>query len=379
MNKGSKQFNSNLPGLYIHVPFCLSKCPYCDFYSTTSLSLISNWLEGVMKELWLYKDHFSFFDTLYMGGGTPSLLKPEQLSKLMDFLVRNFEFSSDKEITIEANPDDITPEKLKCYRDIGINRISLGAQSFDDGILQYLKRRHTARQTEKALEWIRAAGFGNVGIDLMYGFEGHTPEAWVRSMKKALDFSPEHLSCYQMTYSEGTPFGNMMAQGRITQMGEEEERAFFLLTSRFLEKHGYIHYEISNFARDEKHVSLHNRKYWRHVPYLGIGPGAHSLHEGRRWWNIKSVEEYCQMLINGHPPVEEKETLSKEQHRLEMIYLGLRTVDGFDLGLVDKQQQSMKVIGELTKSGLVKVHAGRVIPTRKGFLVAESLPLLFSN
>ena len=169
----------------------------------------------------------------------------------------------------------------------------------------------------------------------------------------------------------------MLAQGRITQMGEEEERALFLLTSRFLEEHGYMHYEISNFARDETHIALHNRKYWRHVPYLGIGPGAHSFHEGRRWWNIESVEDYCRMLLNGHQPIEESETLSKEQHHLEMLYLGLRTVDGFDLELLDRQNQSKKVVGELTESGLVKVHEGRVIPTRTGFLVAESLPLLF--
>ena len=379
MNKGSKISNGNTPGLYIHVPFCVSKCPYCDFYSITSLSLIPNWLEGVLKELHMYKDRFSVFDTLYMGGGTPSLLNPGQLSTLMDSLLRNFEFSPDTEITIEANPDDITPEKLKCYGDIGINRISLGAQSFDDRALGYLKRRHTARQTEKALKWIRAAGFSNIGVDLMYGFEGQTEAAWIGTMKKALDFGPEHLSCYQMTYSEGTPFGNMLTQGRITQMGEEEERAFFLLTSRFLEEHGYIHYEISNFAKDKKHVSIHNSKYWRHVPYLGIGPGAHSFLEGRRWCNIKSVEEYCRILSNGNLPVEESETLSKEQHRLEMLCLGLRTVDGVDLGLVDKQHQSKKIIGELVESGLVKVQAGRVIPTRTGFLVADSLPLLFSN
>jgi len=378
-NKGSKHFNGNIPGLYIHVPFCLSKCPYCDFCSITSLSLIPYWLEGVLEELHIYKDRFSTFDTLYMGGGTPSLLKPKQLSAIIDFAARNFEFSTEIEITIEANPDDVTPERLKCYRDAGINRISLGAQSFDDRELEYLKRRHTARQTEKALECIRAAGFGNVGIDLMYGFEGQTEEAWIGTMKKALDFRPEHLSCYQMTYSPGTPFGNMLAQGRITRMGEEEERAFFLLASRFLEEHGYIHYEVSNFAGGEEYVSRHNRKYWRHVPYLGIGPGAHSFHEGRRWWNIESVEEYCRILSNGYPPVEESETLSKEQEDLEMLYLGFRTMDGVDPGLVDKRHQSKKIIGELTASGLVKVDAGRIIPTPEGFLVADGLPLLFSN
>jgi oxygen-independent coproporphyrinogen-3 oxidase len=227
------------------------------------------------------------------------------------------------------------------------------------------------------LEWIRAVGFFNVGIDLMYGFEGHAEKEWVETMEHALDFRPEHLSCYQMTYSEGTPFGNMLAQGRITPMEEEEERAFFLRTSRFLEERGYIHYEISNFARDEKHISRHNSKYWQHIPYLGIGPGAHSFHECRRWWNIESLEEYCKILSNGHKPVEESETLSQEQQRLESLYLGLRTMDGFDLSLLDKEDHSTKVIGELAESGLVKLHEGRVIPTRRGFLVAEGLPLLF--
>ena len=379
MNKKSGPFNGNTPGLYIHVPFCLSKCPYCDFYSITSLSLISNWLEGVREELHIYKNHFSTFDTLYMGGGTPSLLNGKELSTLMDFLFRHFRFSPETEITIEANPDDITPAKLRCYRDIGINRISLGVQSFDDRALQYLNRRHTVRQTEKALEWIRAAGFTNLGMDLMYGFEGQTEAAWVRTMKQALDFRPEHLSCYQMTYSAGTPLGKMLTEGRIAQMGEEEERAFFLLTSRFLEEKGYIHYEISNFARDKKLVSLHNRKYWRHVPYLGIGPAAHSFLEGRRWWNVRSVEDYCRILSNGYPPVEESETLSKEQHRLEMLYLGFRSGDGVDLDLVRNRPRSEKILRKIQESGLVEVHGGRVIPTREGFIVADSLPLLFSE
>ena len=198
-------------------------------------------------------------------------------------------------------------------------------------------------------------------------------------MKHALDFMPEHLSCYQMTYSPGTPFGNMLEQARITKIEEEEERAFFLRTSRFLEKHGYIHYEISNFAENEKYVSRHNRKYWQHVPYLGIGPGAHSFHEGRRWWNIESVEKYCLMLSKGYKPIEESETLTQGQKLLERLYLGLRTTEGFDLSLVDRCDQSEKVISKLAESGLVRIHETRVIPTRQGFLVAESLPLLFSN
>jgi len=312
MSRDPDLFYDQTPGLYVHVPFCLTKCPYCDFYSVTSLAIIPDWLDALRKEVLIYKSRFTAFDSLYLGGGSPSLLSPRELSSLMGLLFHHFDFAADTEITIEANPDDITPEKLKCYRDMGINRISLGAQSFDDNALRYLKRRHTIRQTEKALEWIRAAGFSNMGMDLMYGFEGQSRAGWEETLRHALGFSPEHLSCYQMTIAGGTPFGKMLAEGRITPVGEEVERDFFLLTSEFLEENGYIHYEISNFAVDEKHPCRHNRKYWGHIPYLGLGPAAHSFLENCRWWNIRSVKDYCRMLSDGRLPVDGREVLTSE-------------------------------------------------------------------
>ena len=365
------------PGLYIHVPFCRTKCPYCDFYSITSLSLVPNWLDALQKEIPIYKDRFGTFDSLYLGGGTPTLLTDRDLSTLTDCLFHHFTFSLDTEITMEANPDDITPEKLAFLRDLGINRISLGVQSFDDKDLEYLRRRHTVRQTEKCLEWIRASGFTDLGLDLMYGFAGQTEAGWVQTLKRTLDFCPEHLSCYQMTFEEGTPFGKMLSEGRIRPLGEEGARTFFLLSSGFLEEQGYVQYEISNFARGEGHRSRHNRKYWQHAPYLGLGPAAHSFREGVRWWNLRSVERYCQNLVNGTLPVAGTETLSEEQHRLESLYLGFRTRDGIDLELVRNQSRRDKILSELQESGLVRVQRGRVLPTREGFLVADSLPLLF--
>jgi len=367
------------PGLYIHIPFCRSKCPYCAFFSVASSALVPRWLEAFRKEVCVYEDCYDQFDSLYLGGGTPTVLAPEVLSRTMDAVFTHFMFASDTEITIEANPCDLTQNKIRTLKDIGFNRVSLGVQSFDDHTLSFLGRGHSVQQTVKAIECLRSCGFENISMDLIYGFEGHKIDEWMNTLRQVISFQPEHLSCYQFTLEPKTLFGRLHDKGLFQPISEEDERDFFLKTSQFLEDNGYIHYEISNFAGDKKHVSLHNSKYWRHVPYLGIGPAAHSFLDGRRWWNIRSVDDYCRALSNGHPPVEESETLSKEQHRLEMLYLGLRTVDGVDLGLVDNRQQSNKIIDELMESGLVNVQAGRLIPTRRGFLVADSLPLLFSN
>jgi len=371
--------NNKYAGLYVHVPFCRTKCPYCDFYSATDLSLVSCWLDGLQKEVVYYKGRFDTFDSIYLGGGTPTLLQDRELTVVMDSLFQCFSFSPDTEITIEANPDDITLEKLKLFRETGINRISLGVQSLDDNELRFLQRRHTALQAEKALEWIRASGFVNVGIDLMYGFPGQTESGWVQTMKRALDFRPEHLSCYQMTIEKRTPFGKMLAEGRIKSLGEEKERSFFLISSRFLEENGYIHYEISNYAKDLGHYSRHNHKYWNHCTYLGLGPAAHSFQGGERWWNTRSIDSYCQALGEGKLPVAGTESLSAEQHRLEMLYLGFRIREGIDCGFFHNQPQWERILKDLQKSGLITVQGGRVIPTREGFLVADGLPLLFPD
>ncbi|MFI5332047.1 MAG: coproporphyrinogen-III oxidase family protein, partial [Desulfobaccales bacterium] len=190
-------------GLYIHIPFCKTKCPYCDFCSITSPDLIPAYLEALEKEAQLYQGSFAAFDSLYLGGGTPSLLDAEQLTALVKNLRRHFAFAPDTEFTLEANPDDITTEKLRLFRDLGINRLSLGAQSFDENELVFLQRRHTARQTRQAIELIRTAGFRNLGLDLMYGLPGQSPDTWLQTLETALSFTPEHLSCYQLTVAGG--------------------------------------------------------------------------------------------------------------------------------------------------------------------------------
>jgi oxygen-independent coproporphyrinogen-3 oxidase len=363
------------PGLYIHVPFCQTKCPYCDFFSVTSPELISAYLEALEKEAPFYGDLFPAFDTLYLGGGTPSLLDGRQLDALMACLRRLFTFAPDTEVTIEANPDDLTPEKLALYKDLGVNRLSLGVQSFDDYELAFLGRRHTARQAEQALEWVRAAGYTNLGVDLIYGLPGQSAADWRQNLERVLQFSPEHLSCYQLTLEAGTPLGARQAQGLIKPLAEEAQRRLFLLTSRLLEENGYLHYEISNFARGAAFYSQHNRKYWQHTPYLGLGPGAHSFQGGKRWWNHRSLTRYCRALAAGAAPVAGSETLTTEQLRLESLYLGLRTANGVALDLIRRQPRWQEILSGLQAAGLVKVHQDRLIATRQGFLVADRLPV----
>ena len=358
------------------------------------------------------------------------MLRERDLAALFACLRNHFAFSPDSEMTIEANPDGLSKDKLKVIKDLGVNRISLGVQSLNDRDLQYLGRRHNAEQALDALDMIRSTGFSNVSVDLMYGLETQNLRSWKRTVSGILEFRPEHLSCYQLTIEKGTPFGKMEEAGKVRPIGEKLETAFFIWTSRWLEKHGYNHYEISNFARRKEtpihrrdaenaektkiqqyglglpepkagssanpvHPVLegfsqrtprlrgegffcrHNLKYWSHVPYLGLGPSAHSFQAGSRWWNVRSVRKYCELLAEGKAPVEASEVLSEEQLDLESLALGFRTSNGVSLKAPGGGLRSSEVVEKLEKSGLVKVDKGRIKPTRRGYLVADSLPLMF--
>ncbi|MDO9533305.1 MAG: radical SAM family heme chaperone HemW [Deltaproteobacteria bacterium] len=379
-------------GLYVHLPFCKTKCPYCDFYSVTDATLISAYLTALNTEAGLYREQFPGFDSLFLGGGTPSWLGEAQLAGLMKNLRRHFTFAPDSEITIEANPDDITAEKLTLWRDLGINRLSLGVQSFDEGELRFLGRRHTAKQTEAAIDLIRAAGFTNLGLDLMYGLPGQSLDGWLKTLEQALSFAPEHLSCYQLTLMAGetpalrTPMARRVARGEISLPDEETQREFFLLTANFLTARGYLHYEVANFARQGPQAGSlchyccrHNVKYWTRTPYLGLGPAAHSFDGRRRWWNFSSVKKYCLSLNAGEAPVAEAETLTPEQIRLETLALGFRTRAGVSLATIREHPGADAVVAALTQAGLVRVDRERVIATLDGLVVADRLPLEFGD
>jgi len=373
------------PGLYIHIPFCQTKCPYCDFYSITSPDLIPAYIAALDAEARFYRDRFAAFDSLYLGGGTPSWLGEAHLAELMKNLRRHFSFSPHSEFPLEAKPDDVTREKLHLWRDLGVNRLSLGVQSFDDRELRFLGRRHTAARTETALKLIRTAGFTNLGLDLMYGLPGQTIAAWRRTLKKALSFAPEHLSCYQLTLAATTPLGRKAAAGEVRLPDEETQRQFFLLTGQFLTDRGYLHYEVANFARQEEpqagglchYCCRHNLKYWTHTPYLGLGPGAHSFQAGRRWWNVASVAQYGSHLGAGRAPVAGAETLTPEQIRLETLCLGFRTRAGVSLATIREHPRGDSILTQLAQAGLVRLDRDRVIATPEGLVVADRLPLWF--
>ena len=367
------------PGLYIHIPFCRSKCPYCAFYSIASSSLIPRWLEAFKQEVISCKGRFERFDSLYVGGGTPTFLEHRELACMMEHVFTHFEFDPHSEITIEANPCDLTRGKIYALKGMGFNRISVGVQSFDDHILAFLGRKHTAKEAERALTDLRSLGFENIGVDLIYGFEEQSLEKWIDTLKQAVAFQPEHLSCYQLTIEKQTLFGHMKDQGLFQPLDEEQECSYFLTTSHFLEDHGYIHYEISSFARDEGCYSWHNRKYWHHVPYLGLGPSAHSFDGSDRWWNVRSIRKYCEALKGRRPPVEGYEKLTDEQLRLESISLGLRTEQGFDLKKIPPNPELTGVLAALQAAGFLHVNDGRVIPTKKGFLVADGLAVQLTS
>ena len=365
------------PGLYVHVPFCLSKCIYCDFYSITESDLVERWLDALEGEMSLYAGAFHPFDSLYVGGGTPSLLSAGELNRLVLGLNRHFSFSPKTEFTIEANPDDIDTEKLALMRDLGVNRISFGIQSFNDRDLSFLKRRHDAAGAGRAIEKTRRAGFTNISLDLIYGLPRQTKAGWLATLERAVSFEPTHLSCYQLTLEGRTPLRGMVESHTVKLPTEETGRRLFLATSEFLTSRGFVHYEISSFAASARYTCRHNQKYWRHVPYLGLGPAAHSFDGSHRWWNVRSVAEYCDAVERGDRPIEGKEDLTTEQISLERLYLGLRTSDGISTDCLPGS--ACAAVDQLRKARLVRVDKGRIKPTARGFLVADSLPILLSE
>jgi oxygen-independent coproporphyrinogen-3 oxidase len=399
------------PGIYVHIPFCLSKCGYCGFYSITDRSLIPGYLAALRREINFYRGWAASFDTLYIGGGTPSVLPAAELEKLIARIRTAFTIATDAEITFEANPADITESLLAALRRSGVNRLNIGVQSFDDGSLALLGRRHTALQAIDAIHRARDAGFKNIGLDLIYGLPsppagGKTaavtggtkppsspaggatsPEAdrpfasWLATLDTAIGLNPEHLSCYQLTIEAGTPLFERCRTGVISPPGEALQAELFFKTSEILEGAGYVHYEISNFARPGEE-SRHNRKYWDHTPYLGLGPASHSFDGRERRWNHRSVETYIRELAAGSAPVKAAEILTDEQLRLEALFLGFRTRSGIHLETFRKRygqvllEEKGEILARLEREGLLEIREGFLRPTRAGMAVADSLGLI---
>ena len=374
-------------GLYVHIPFCLKKCRYCDFYSVTDLSLEKPFVHALKQEMRQKSRLGGSFDTLYLGGGTPSILQDAHLASIMEEALTCFDFEKNREVTIEVNPGTVTRSKLDFYLQTGIERLNIGIQSFTDSNLAFLGRSHTALTALMAVNQAREAGFANIGLDLIIGLPGQERTGLQADLECALSFQPEHLSCYMLSYEPRTPLDQMRKRGRVTPLEEDRVGDLYEFLSGFLEEQGYEHYEISNFARRDPgsshppHRSRHNQKYWNHTPYIGVGPAAHSFIRPRRFWNGKNLRVYMDALTKGLSPMAEEEILSPQQELMEAVALGLRTQEGigFDdfrkrFG-VDLQQIVEKEALPLKEAGRLSFDDEHLWLTRKGFLIADAVTL----
>ncbi len=391
-----------MPALYVHVPFCEKKCVYCDFYSIETETRYDDFVALLVREIelraaWERQQHPGATDdaaahigaarqdtpsaphctSIFFGGGTPSLLSPQQLGSILAALRSHFPVTHDAEITVECNPGTVTNDKLAGYRALGVNRLSFGVQSFHDDDLRFLSRIHTAREAEDGIALAHAAGFENVNLDLMFSLPGQTPERWMYNLERARALGTTHLSCYSLTVERGTPLAGMVDRGEVRVTGEESDALLFEITMDTLGAWDFKHYEVSNYALPG-YECLHNLAYWRHDQYYGFGPSAHGALRDRREWNARSLAAWSEALRRGTLPVAGGEHLDASILRSEYVYLRLRS-EGIDLAefhtrfgcdfLADNSPAAQRLLDE----GLLQIIDGRISLTRKGFLVCDEI------
>jgi oxygen-independent coproporphyrinogen-3 oxidase len=322
------------------------------------------------------------FDTVYFGGGTPSQLAPEELGRVLEACRTHLALESPW-IFLEANPEDVTADACAAWRRLGVRTLSLGVQSFSDDALRFLGRNHRGREARAAVETALAAGFDTVSVDLIFGLRGQTGEDWRGELETAVALGPQHLSCYQLTIHANTRFGVQAKQGLLAELPENDQADLFELTHRYLADAGWPAYEVSNFARGDAHQSRHNRKYWDHTPYLGLGPSAHSFADARRWWNERGTPRWESRLAAGERPIEAREVLDPQQLAAEALLLGLRTTAGIDLDRfttrygVDLLAANERLVARLVDEGRMVVRGRSLVPTRTGLAVADGLAAAF--
>ncbi|MGM9712779.1 MAG: radical SAM family heme chaperone HemW [Prevotella sp.] len=362
-------------GLYIHFPFCSSRCIYCGFYSTTQLSRRDEYAEAIVRELHMRAGTmFARPRTIYFGGGTPSVLTTQQLSRVIDGVAGAVDISNVEEWTMECNPDDITEDMARWIAASPINRVSMGIQTFSDKRLAWLRRRHDSRQASQAVAWLREAGVVNISIDLMFGFPGETIDEWNADITKALDMRPEHISAYSLMYEEGTPMYQMRERGDIGETDEETYAAMYdTLTKRLVEA-GYVHYEISNFCLPG-YESMHNSSYWDATPYIGIGAAAHSYSGDRRWWNVSCLDTYLKKMSEGQLPTDGEEAIGATTRYNDTVTTALRTKRGIRLGCLDDNHRTyiLHQAQRYIESGKMAVDDGWLHLTYNGILTSDNI------
>jgi oxygen-independent coproporphyrinogen-3 oxidase len=367
-----------LAGIYLHIPFCKQACSYCNFHFTTSLRYKNELIRAIIKEIELQKDFLrgESIATIYFGGGTPSLLSIEEMDSILNEIRRVFAIEQNAEITLEANPDDITKEKLVVWKGIGINRLSIGIQSFSDEDLVWMNRAHTAKEAIDNLQLARNE-FENISIDLIYGSPLLTDEQWEKNVITAIDYKIPHLSCYALTVEEKTPLHKQILLKNCSDIDENKQARHFLLLMKWLRQNSYEHYEVSNFAK-EGFKSRHNSSYWEGEKYLGLGPSAHSYNGMVRKWNIANNIKYINAIDKG-TVASETEVLTEMQKLNEYIMISLRTIEGMDLQKVsaiwgeDKGKAIEKKLSSLKYNNFFQKKENIIQLTDEGMLMVDGI------
>ena len=368
-----------MAGIYIHIPFCNSKCAYCGFYSLPSLKLKDRFLEALKAEIVALKDYLQgdAVNTIYFGGGTPSLLSLKEIGELLNHINAHYPVASNAEITLEANPDTLSLEYLEGLHQLGVNRLSIGIQSFFDNDLKYLSRRHDSHHAQRCLDWAKLAGFENISIDLIYGLPSSNAEQWNKNLDIFFAYGLSHLSAYALTLEPNAILTKEIELGKVQPVNEDDALRDYEILCQLAAENGYLHYEISNFCKRGMH-SKHNSSYWFGTPYIGFGPSAHSFDGNSRQWNVSSVEKYC---VSVPEPVEgsaiEKEILSPEQHYDEYVMLRLRTHWGIDLKWL-KREMGERFSTYCEQHAQPLIAQGRLSQTRE-FLYLTDQQMLFAD
>lgn len=368
-----------MAGIYLHIPFCKTRCIYCDFYSTTRSELKTRYVKALCRELEMRKDYLGNEEvqTIYFGGGTPSQLDFEDFRMIFDTIDQHIGIKHCHEITLEANPDDLTPEYLQSLASLPFNRISMGIQTFDNATLRLLKRRHDSQTAIEAVSRCRNAGFQNISIDLIYGLPGETKERWANDLRQAIELNVEHISAYHLTYEEDTPIYKMLKQHQVEEVDEDSSLQFFTLLIEKLQEAGYEHYEISNFCRPGKY-SRHNTSYWQGVSYLGCGPSAHSFNGTTREWNVSSINSYIKG-IEENQRVYEIESLDLTTRYNEFIITTIRTMWGTPIEKLklmfgnEKWEYCQKIATPYLETGKLEEKDGVLRLTREGIFISDSI------
>lgn len=372
-----------MAGLYVHIPFCATRCSYCGFYSTTKLDLQDRYVDSLCREIALRKEYLSSYSTdskaantiirtIYIGGGTPSQLSCYSLEKLFHAIDTYLECSPE-EVTMEVNPDDVTNDLAETISALHINRVSMGAQTFDDNRLKFLNRRHKSFQVERAIDILHEHGIGNISIDLMFGFPGQTCDSWKEDVRRAISLDIQHISAYSLMYEEGTRLYRMLKENMIKEIDEEVSLNMYNELINILCDAGYEHYEISNFAK-KGYRAQHNSSYWHDIPYLGIGAAAHSYNIKSRQWNVSDINKYIESISHDTVPFT-FESIDADTHYNDIVTTELRTSEGIDLSRLDDKymQYIVKQAARHVADKTVVINDGHLKLTREGLYISDMI------